>query len=133
MADDPKKDIKGNNTNSDNTDHATKSNNEAVAKDNTVTSVITPNPVESKPVTATQANKGGEQAMAKDPTGMFDYSGCQTYTVKDGDKLLDIAQKYGVILQQLRYFNHLDKATFKIRKNQTIYIPNKPVYVPAGK
>lgn len=70
--------------------------------------------------------------MAKDPTGMFDYSDCKTHQVQDGESLFDIAEEYHVALQQLRYFNHINKATLAIRPNQTIYIPNKPVPVPAG-
>lgn len=70
--------------------------------------------------------------MAKDPTGMFDYSDCKIHVVQDGENLFDIAEEYHVALQQLRYFNHINKATLRIRPNQTIYIPNKPVSVPAG-
>lgn len=70
--------------------------------------------------------------MAKDPTGMFDYSDCKTHVVQDGESLFDIAEANHVALQQLRYFNHINKATLRIRPNQTIYIPNKPVPVPAG-
>lgn len=70
--------------------------------------------------------------MAKDPTGMFDYSDCKTHVVQDGETLFDIAEANHVALQQLRYFNHINKATLAIRPNQTIYIPNKPVPVPAG-
>lgn len=70
--------------------------------------------------------------MAKDPTGMFDYSDCKTHQVQDGESLFDIAEANHVALQQLRYFNHINKATLRIRPNQTIYIPNQPVPVPAG-
>lgn len=70
--------------------------------------------------------------MAKDPTGMFDYSDCKTHQVQDGESLFDIAEANHVALQQLRYFNHINKATLALRPNQTIYIPNKPVSVPAG-
>lgn len=78
-------------------------------------------------------NKGGEKAVAKDPKGMFDYSNCQTHVVKQGETLYDIAQKYVVALQQLRYFNHIDRLTWKITPGQTLYIPNKPIFVPSGK
>lgn len=127
MADDSKKDIKSNNDgNAGN--NASTSNTSNSAKDS------------SKPVTAPIAeskivnsnNKGGEQPMAKDPEGMFDYSNCQTYTVKEGDTLLDVAQKSSVALQQLRYFNHINKATFKIKVGQVLYIPKKPINVPTG-
>lgn len=70
--------------------------------------------------------------MAKDPMNMFDYSDCKTHQVQDGESLFDIAEANHVALQQLRYFNHINKATLRIRPNQTIYIPNKPVPVPAG-
>ena len=70
--------------------------------------------------------------MAKDPMNMFDYSDCKTHVAQDGESLFDIAEANHVALQQLRYFNHINKATLRIRPNQTIYIPNKPVPVPAG-
>lgn len=70
--------------------------------------------------------------MAKDPMNMFDYSDCKTHVVQDGESLFDVAQKYGVALQQLRYFNHVNKTTLRIRKDQKLYIPKEPVYVPAG-
>lgn len=131
MADESKNDVKnGSNTNSSS---ATGTKNSAVAKDTTGTGVVTPKQAETTNKPPETANKGGDETMAKDPTGMFDYSNCQTYAVKEGDQLLDIAQKYGVALQQLRYFNHLDKATFAIKKGQTIYIPKQPILVPAGK
>lgn len=87
----------------------------------------------ASPTAPSQPNEGGEKPVVKDPKGMFDYSNCQTYVVKKGDKLLDIALKYHVVLQQLRYFNHIDKATWSIRPGQVIYIPTEPVYVPVGK
>lgn len=70
--------------------------------------------------------------MANDSMKMFDYSNCKTYLVKENDNLFEIAMKYNVALQQLRYFNNIDKGTMRIRKGQTLYIPNNPVYVPAG-
>ena len=68
--------------------------------------------------------------MLKDPTGQFDYTGCLTHTVQAGETLLDIAQQYTVALQQLRYFNHIDRHTFKIRTGQVLAIPSEPVQVP---
>lgn len=73
-----------------------------------------------------------KKTVAKDPQGMFDYSDCQTYVVQSGDTLLDVAQKFAVALQQLRYFNHIDKAKMTIKKGKTLYIPKKPIYVPYG-
>ena len=131
MADESKNDVKnGGNTSSSN---PTEAKNSAVAKNTAVTSSVTPKQVENANKPPETANKGGDETMAKDPTGMFDYSNCKTYVVKEGDQLLDIAQKFGIALQQLRYFNHLDKATFKIKNGQTIYIPKNPISVPAGK
>lgn len=75
-------------------------------------------------------SKGGDKPMAKDPN---DFSNCKFCTVEDGDTLFDIAQRYKVAIQQLRYFNHINKATWHISKGQKIYIPNVPVYVPRGK
>lgn len=73
-----------------------------------------------------------ESETVKDPLGQFDYTGCQVHVVQDGESLFDVAQKYGVALQQLRYFNHVNKTTLIIRKDQKLYIPKEPVYVPAG-
>lgn len=88
------------------------------------TTVITPQPTEKevKPV-----------AEVKDPEGMFDYTGCQTHVVKEGETLFDVAQQYNVAMQQLRYFNHVNKATMRIKIGQTLYIPKEPVHVPTGK
>lgn len=71
--------------------------------------------------------------MAKDPMNMFDYSDCKTHQVQDGESLFDIAEANHVALQQLRYFNHVNKATMRIKTGQTLYIPKEPVYVPTGK
>lgn len=96
--------------------------------------VVAPKPTEPIQVTAptTPEPKKEVKPMAEDPTGMFDYSDCKTHQVQDGESLFDIAEANHVALQQLRYFNHINKATLAIRPNQTIYIPNKPVPVPAG-
>ncbi len=72
-------------------------------------------------------------AEVKDQKGMFDYTGCQTHVVKEGEALFDVAQQYHVAMQQLRYFNHVNKATMRIKTGQTLYIPKEPVYVPTGK
>ena len=87
------------------------------------TTVTTPQPTqkEVKPV-----------AEVKDPKGMFDYTGCEKYTVQDGESLFDVAQKYKVALQQLRYFNHVPKDTMRVKPKQTLYIPKEPVLVPVG-
>lgn len=109
-------------------------------KEKTATPVqpIKPAPVVSTPVSqptqsAQSTTGGGEKTVAKDPKGMFDYSNCETYKVARGDKLIDVAFKYHVALQQLRYFNHLDKTTMEIKPDQVLYIPDKPVNVPVGK
>lgn len=137
MADDSKKTDKSNNNNGSAGSNPVKSGGTAVASSNNSSGSTTP--TWAKPATAgadtkpaSTANKGGEK-MAKDPEGMFDYSKCQTYTVKKGDTLFDVAQKFEIALQQLRYFNHLDKATWRIREGQTLYIPTKPIHVPTGK
>lgn len=70
--------------------------------------------------------------VVKDSKGMFDYSNCKQYVVQQGDTLLDVAQKFVVALQQLRYFNHLDKGNPVIRPGKTLYIPDKPINVPYG-
>jgi len=137
MADDPKKTDKSNNNSGNADSNSVKPGGTAVASSNSSSGSTTP--TWTKPTTASVdnkpapiANKGGDK-MAKDPEGMFDYSKCQTYTVKKDDTLFDVAQKFEVALQQLRYFNHLDKATWRIREGQTLYIPTKPIHVPTGK
>lgn len=137
MADDNKKTDKSNNNNGNAGSNTVKPSVTAVASSNNSSATTTP--TWAKPATASAdikpaltANKGGEK-MAKDPEGMFDYSKCQTYTVKKDDTLFDVAQKFEVALQQLRYFNHLDKATWRIKEGQTLYVPTKPIHVPTGK
>lgn len=92
--------------------------------------IVTPKPV---PQPTQPIKKEVKQTMAEDPMKMFDWSNCKTHVVKEGESLYDIAQENHVALQQLRYFNHVNKATLAIRTGQTIYIPNGPVPVPAGK
>lgn len=84
-------------------------------------------PVAPKPETVKEV-----KPVVKDPKGMFDYSNCKQYVVQQGDTLLDVAQKFVVALQQLRYFNHLDKGNPVIRPGKTLYIPDKPINVPYG-
>lgn len=69
---------------------------------------------------------------SKDPKGMFDWSDAKPYVIGKDESLFDVAQKFSVALQQLRYFNHINKVTMKVKEGQTIYIPNKPVEVPYG-
>lgn len=92
----------------------------------------------TQPTTVTTPQPTGKEVKpvaeeVKDPEGMFDYTGCQTHVVKDGETLFDVAQQYNVALQQLRYFNHANKATMRINIGQTLYIPKEPVHVPTGK
>ena len=86
-------------------------------------------PVDNKP-TSSPVMKPVEPA--KDPKGMFDWSDAKPYVIGKDENLFDVAQKFSVALQQLRYFNHINKATMKVKEGQTIYIPNKPVEVPYG-
>ena len=69
---------------------------------------------------------------AKDPKGMFDWSDAKPYVIGKDESLFDVAQKFSVALQQLRYFNHINKVTMKVKEGQTIYIPNHPINVPYG-
>lgn len=91
----------------------------------------------AQPTTVTTPQPAGKEvkpvAEVKDPEGMFDYTGCQTHVVKEGETLFDVAQQYNVAMQQLRYFNHVNKATMRIKTGQTLYIPKEPVHVPTGK
>jgi LysM repeat protein len=108
----------------------------------TDTTVKTTQVTDSKPVVKetapTTTMGGGENTnMANNTvttTKKVDpkFEGCQTYTVAKGDALVDIADKFGVGLNQLRYFNGVPKATFKISEGQTIYIPKGEVKVPVG-
>lgn len=87
-----------------------------------------------KPIEVGKTPKGGgETPVAKDPKGMFNYVGCKTYTVKEGDTLYDVAQKYTVALQQLRYFNHIDRNDWTLTPGKKLYIPKEPIHVPRGK
>lgn len=93
--------------------------------------------IDSKPVvkeTTPTATGGGEHTNMADTNKKIDpkFEGCQSYTVQKGDALVDIADKYNVGLNQLRYFNGVPKATFKISEGQTIYIPKGEVKVPVG-
>lgn len=106
----------------------------------TDTTVKTPQVTDSKPVvkepTPTTTGGGENTNMANNTTTIKKvdpkFEGCQTYTVVKGDALVDIANKFGVGLNQLRYFNGVPKATFKISEGQTIYIPKGEVKVPVG-
>lgn len=112
--------------------------------DNTPTS--TPASSTSKPLTGSLLNSATKPVIdkptsspvmkpvepAKDPKGMFDWSDAKPYVIGKDESLFDVAQKFSVALQQLRYFNHINKATMKVKEGQTIYIPNKPVEVPYG-
>lgn len=105
-------------------------------------SVVTPSPIKKptvvpKTVTPINVTPTADKAKevkqtVKDPKGMFDYSNCKTYKVQDGDTLFSIAQKFVVAMQQLRYFNHLNRKAPKIRVGQVLVIPNKPISVPYG-
>lgn len=86
--------------------------------------VIKPEP---KPVVVKEVNS------LKDETGQFDYSGCQVHEVQPGETLFDVAQKYVVAVQQLRYFNHIDKQNMTIKPGQKLAIPAEPINVPYGK
>lgn len=107
----------------------------------TNTSTSTPAGSTNKPLTGSLLNSATQPTSspvmkpvepAKDPKGMFDWSDAKPYVIGKDENLFDVAQKFSVALQQLRYFNHINKATMKVKEGQTIYIPNKPVEVPYG-
>ncbi|RVU70020.1 LysM peptidoglycan-binding domain-containing protein [Lactobacillus xujianguonis] len=83
----------------------------------------------AKEVKKPVANEEKTKAQKKEQS-IYDH--CIKHTVKPGETLLDIAQEHVVALQQLRYFNHLDKQDPKIKVGQVLYIPFKPSYVPYG-
>lgn len=121
-----------------NTETTTTTTDSTVKDVDTTTTMASAPTVDSKPVakeTTPTTTGGGENTnMANTTTKKVDpkFEGCQTYTVQKGDALVDIADKFGVGLNQLRYFNGVPKATFKIYEGQTIYIPNGEVKVPVG-
>lgn len=120
-----------------NTKTATTTESTVKAADTTTSNVSAP-VADSKPVvkesTPTTTTGGGENTNMADTNKKIDpkFEGCQSYTVQKGDALVDIADKYNVGLNQLRYFNGVPKATFKISEGQTIYIPKGEVKVPVG-
>lgn len=120
-----------------NTETTTTTDSAVKAVDTTTTKASAP-AADSKPVvkepTPTTMGGGENTNMANITTKKVDpkFEGCQTYTVVKGDALVDIADKFGVGLNQLRYFNNVPKATFKISEGQTIYIPKGEVKVPVG-
>lgn len=64
----------------------------------------------------------------------FDYKRDKTtYQVQPNDTLLSIANQFQVGLQQLRFYNNINKETFSIRVGQTIHIPSAQVIIPIGK
>lgn len=106
---------------------------------NTTTTMASAPAADSKPAvkeTTPTTMGGGEHTNMADNTTTKNvdpkFEGCQAYTVVKGDALVDIADKFGVGLNQLRYFNNVPKATFKISEGQTIYIPKGEVKVPVG-
>lgn len=120
-----------------NTETTTTTESTVKAADTTTSKVSAP-VADSKPVvkesTPTTTTGGGENTNMADTNKKIDpkFEGCQSYTVQKGDALVDIADKYNVGLNQLRYFNSVPKATFKISEGQTIYIPKGEVKVPVG-
>ena len=91
-----------------------------------------PTPASTQPKVEPKKEVKPVADKAKDPTGEFDYSNCKTYTVKDGQDLLDVANAVHVAYRQLRYFNHLQKNNPHVKAGQVIYIPNDAVVVPLG-
>lgn len=119
-----------------NTETTTTTDSAVKAMDTTTTKASAP-AADSKPVakeSTPTTTGGGEHTNMADTNKKIDpkFEGCQSYTVQKGDALVDIADKYNVGLNQLRYFNGVPKATFKIYEGQTIYIPNGEVKVPVG-
>lgn len=78
--------------------------------------------------------EGGAKVMAQpvDPQGMFDYANSEQHVVQEGENLFDVAQKYNVASEQLRYFNHISKKNTRIRVGRTLFIPRESIDVPVG-
>lgn len=81
-----------------------------------------------KPALTTQSTP--EKEVKRVAKNGFDYTNCKTYTVKEGQTLLDVANEVLVAYQQLRYFNGLPKNNPVVKAGQVIYIPNQAVDVP---
>ena len=56
-----------------------------------------------------------------------------TYDVQEGDSLLTIANRFMIGIQQLRFYNNIDKDTLAVKPGQKIHIPSAPVVIPTGK
>lgn len=90
-------------------------------------SAKTASPTPAKP---TQPKVEPKKEVKRVEKNGFDYTNCKTYTVKEGQTLLDVANEVLVAYQQLRYFNGLPKNNPTIKAGQVIYIPNQAVDVP---
>ena len=105
-------------------------NEEAKATVDVLSSPKTPSdvktPVQPTAVTTPQPAKEVKR-VAKNG---FDYTNCKTYTVKEGQTLLDVANEVLVAYRQLRYFNGLPKNNPTVKAGQVIYIPDHAVDVP---
>lgn len=89
-------------------------------------------PIQPTAVTTVTTPKPAKEVKRVAKNG-FDYTNCKTYTVKEGQTLLDVANEVLVAYQQLRYFNGLPKNNPVVKAGQVIYIPNQAINVPLGK
>lgn len=80
-----------------------------------------------------EATNMADKIITKDSNGNFDYSNSKAYLTVKGDTLFGVAQDHNVVMEQLRYFNGLEKGTNKLPVGITLHIPNGYVDVPVGK
>ena len=105
-------------------------NSEKVTVDAPKTTKDAPEVAVNHEKTALNAQSTPKKEVKRVAKNGFDYTNCKTYTVKEGQTLLDVANEVLVAYQQLRYFNGLPKNNPVVKAGQVIYIPNQPVDVP---
>lgn len=84
----------------------------------------------TRPTVKVQVNEPKAQSTEPRPSK---FAGCESHKVQQREKLVDIANNWHIALQQLRYFNGLNKNTFALYVGQVIYKPKQDVKVPKGK
>ena len=105
-------------------------NSEKVTVDAPKTTNDVPKVAVNHEKTALNAQSTPEKEVKRVEQTVFDYTNCKTYTVKEVQTLLDVANDVLVAYQQLRYFNGLPKNNPVVKAGQVIYIPNQAVDVP---
>ncbi|WP_240395072.1 LysM peptidoglycan-binding domain-containing protein [Lactobacillus crispatus] len=108
-------------------------NSEKVTVDAPKTTKDAPEVAVNHEKTALNAQSTPKKEVKRVAKNGFNYTNCKTYTVKEGQTLLDVANEVLVAYQQLRYFNGLSKTNPVVKAGQVIYIPDQAINVPLGK